>query len=272
MNRHDNGHIVPRLSIEPPFEATPDPSLDRVLHALRNVEPGDGFHERLLVGLERTVGEPSTGGRSRTLWHRLLPGSRLVLGGVALAAMLLFILLLPRFHHSGSSPAFYPQTPPQAPSQTSSDSPHLAEAPLTVPKPPLTFSLGITNSARAGAAVPVRPADRGVAVRAASMPPPVMLTGSALPTQAALDSQALDDLSTRSQPAPANGPTRQEQAVRHILERDGSAQLAQLELTRDPARVAQERAAFHQFFEPKPIKKDEASSPDPTRSDSPGQP
>lgn len=266
MTPRNIGQNAPNLASGHTSEVAADSSLDRVLHALQDVQPGEGFHDRLLAGLEHAAEAPSTHAYLTASWRQLLYGAGLALLTVVLGAMLLPRLLLSRPFRSESRPSPHLQT------KSGSSSPNFAVKTTAAPATPVTFSLGITNSARRRAATPVSVTDGVPPVPAASMPPPVKLTGSDLPTQAALDSQALDDLGTTSQPAPMNGPTQQEQAVRHMLERDGSAQLAQLEQTRDPVRVAQERAAFHHFFEPKPIRMNDEDSPDPARSAPPVRP
>lgn len=219
---------------------TPDPLLDRTLAHLAGTEPAPDLNARLLRRLgTQTAAQAARNRPPRWGWVSFSVPT--------VAAAVLLGLLLPRapsFHHR---PAPSASTSPSSPESASSQ-------PATQP----TSHLLADQPARPGQESPISPAthsklkslqpvaEQGTQALFTQTPQPRLK--SQTPTPA--DFQALDDLHAPSQPAPPLPLTAQERAILHLLRRDGTVELAQLDPAKQIAENAQEQLARKQFFDP----------------------
>ena len=225
-----------------------DPLLDRTLAHLAGTEPAPDLNARLLRHLETQKGTQATR-EQRPRWGCLLLPVPVV---AAVVALLL--------SHAPSSS--HPATPDPLTqlnqsklqnSQRQTEQEH-ALLPTQTAHPRLTSQTPSTDHPKLNPSQLA--AEQGTPLLTAQTAQPRLKTQT--PAQA--EAQALDDLHAPSQPAPPLPLTAQERAILHLLHRDGTVELAQLDPALQTELFELQQASFQQFFDPPPPPKPEGET------------
>ncbi len=256
-----------------PPKTDPDHMLDRTLAHLANAEPAPDLNARLLRRLDA---QPSTQANRKSSWGWVL------FFVPTLAAAVLLALLLPRaplLSHPPTSniPASSNQSKLKNSQLTTEQKNHrlphqTAPSGQEIPTPPhsklknsqLIAEQGIHQlphqTVASGQGIPTPPLSKLKNSQLATEQERGLLTAQTAKyrlrghTTTQAEAQAIDDLHAPSHPAPPLPLTAQEKAILHLLRRDGTVELAQLDPALQTKLFELQRADFKQFFDP-PIPK-----------------
>ena len=231
----------------PPNKPLPDPLLDRTLAHLANTAPAPDLNARLLGRLQaQAATQASRNSRPRWGW--------ILLSVPSVAAAVLLALLLPKAPYPPShdvltlpTPSELKRSQPAAeqknhhlPEQTAQPGQGSRTSPLTRSQLKTSqFKISQLNASQLQAEQ-----------EAPLLSAPPTKPSLKLQPLAQAEAQALDDLHAPSHPAPPLPLTAQERAILHLLHREGTVELAQLDPAKQVAESAREQLARKQFFDP----------------------
>lgn len=233
MNLPSNPTATPTPDpIPDPLSASiANPILDRTLAHLANTQPAPDLNARLLLRLKAQAPAQATRNRQpRWAWLLSVP--------TVVAAAVLLALLLP---HATLFP--HPPTP------TSPHHSQLKNSPLATEQ--------TTQPTQEPPNPPQTPSKLKISKLTAEqeklfLPPPAITPGRKAPITTEAETQALNDLQAPSHPAPPLPLTAQERSILHLLRRDGTVELAQLDPALQTKLFELQQTNFQQFFDPPP--------------------
>ncbi len=233
-----------------PLPGTPpktDPHmLDRTLAHLANAEPAPDLNARLLRRLDA---QPSTQANRKSSWGWVL------FFVPTLAAAVLLALLLPR------APLL--SHPPTSNIPASRNHSTLRNSQLATEQKNHRLPY---QTAPSGQEIPTPPLSKLKNSQLATEQERGLLTAQTAKyrlrghTTTQAEAQAIDDLHAPSHPAPPLPLTAQEKAILHLLRRDGTVELAQLDPALQTKLFELQRADLQKFFDPPPPPKPEGES------------
>lgn len=209
-----------------------DGQIDQALAHLDSVQPPAGLNDRLRQRFEIHAADTDSSNRSfPTLNRARRPFWALGLTGAAVAALVAALSFGPA------------RTKPQP--QPAKSHAALADRPETGTPIPSSSPIGTGRQAP----IPyLRTSSHATEIH----PVPIPASGTDTPPLSPEEAKALDDLHAPSQPSPPLPVTAQEKAILHLLRRDGTVELAQLDPVVQTKQFELQRAGLQQFFDPPP--------------------